>query len=70
MARSIFLAGGSGAAGRRLVPLLARAGHHVVSTTRDQNKAAELRALGAAPAIVDVYDLASRMPCRWRRPTW
>jgi nucleoside-diphosphate-sugar epimerase len=30
----IFLAGASGAIGRRLVPLLCNAGHQVVGTTR------------------------------------
>ena len=44
----IFLAGAGGAIGRRLVPLLHAAGHDVVGTTRSADKAAGLRALGAA----------------------
>lgn len=52
----IFLAGATGAIGRRLTLLLRRAGHEVVGTTRSQTKAAALQALGAIPAVVDVYD--------------
>jgi nucleoside-diphosphate-sugar epimerase len=52
----IFLAGATGAIGRRLTVLLRRAGHDVVGTTRSQTKAAALQALGAVPAVVDVYD--------------
>jgi nucleoside-diphosphate-sugar epimerase len=55
----IFLAGASGAIGRRLVPLLVAAGHRVAGTTRVAEKAGELRALGAAPVIVDVFDAAA-----------
>jgi nucleoside-diphosphate-sugar epimerase len=53
----IFLAGASGAIGRRLTPLLLAAGHDVTGTTRSDEKAAELRALGAAAAVVDVFDV-------------
>lgn len=52
----IFLAGATGAIGRRLTLLLRRDGHEVVGTTRSQTKAAALSALGATPAVVDVYD--------------
>ena len=55
MAR-IFLAGASGLIGQRLVLLLVRAGHHVIGTTRTEGKTALLRALGANPAVVDVFD--------------
>jgi nucleoside-diphosphate-sugar epimerase len=54
----IFLAGATGAIGRRLTLLLRRDGHDVVGTTRSETKAAALRALGATPAVVDVYDAA------------
>jgi nucleoside-diphosphate-sugar epimerase len=54
----VFLAGASGAIGRRLVPLLARAGHYVVGTTRSAEKAERLRSLGAEPVVVDVFDAA------------
>jgi len=59
MGERIFLAGASGAVGRRLVPLLVAAGHRVTGTTRVSEKADELRGLGAEPAIVDVFDAAA-----------
>jgi nucleoside-diphosphate-sugar epimerase len=52
----IFLAGASGAIGRRLVPLLIAAGHDVTGTTRSAEAARKLEAAGVRPAIVDVYD--------------
>jgi nucleoside-diphosphate-sugar epimerase len=52
----IFLAGAAGAIGKRLVPLLLDAGHHVVGTTRSTSKANALRASGVEPVIVDVFD--------------
>ena len=52
----IFLAGASGAIGRRLTPLLRTAGHTVVGTTRSKDKAAAIEALGAEPVVVDVFD--------------
>ncbi len=57
----IFLAGAGGAIGRRLTPLLRAAGHDVVGTTRRPDKADALRALGAEPAVVDVFDAAALM---------
>jgi nucleoside-diphosphate-sugar epimerase len=52
----IFLAGAGGVIGRRLTPLLRAAGHSVVGTTRSAGKAAALRALGAEPVVIDVFD--------------
>jgi len=52
----VFLAGASGAIGRRLIPLLIRAGHEVTGTTRSREKAAALRQAGVTPAILDFYD--------------
>ncbi|MGB6349826.1 MAG: NAD(P)-dependent oxidoreductase [Pseudolabrys sp.] len=52
----IFLAGAGGAIGRRLTPLLRAVGHTVVGTTRSADKADALRALGAEPVVVDVFD--------------
>ncbi|HKS86622.1 MAG TPA: NAD(P)-dependent oxidoreductase [Pseudolabrys sp.] len=52
----IFLAGAGGAIGRRLTPLLRRAGHDVAGTTRSKDKAAAIAALGAEPVVVDVFD--------------
>ena len=59
MSFRIFVAGGSGAVGRRLLPLLFEAGHAVAGTTRSAEKAAALRALGAEPVVVDVLDTAA-----------
>jgi len=52
----IFLAGAGGVIGRRLTPLLRKAGHDVAGTTRSADKAPALRALGAEPVVVDVFD--------------
>jgi len=53
---NIFLAGATGVIGRRLVPLLRDAGHQVTGTTRSQERAVALEALGAKAAVVDVFD--------------
>lgn len=52
----VFLAGATGAIGKRLVPLLVSAGHHVVGMTRTPAKADELRAAGAEPVVADALD--------------
>jgi nucleoside-diphosphate-sugar epimerase len=52
----VFLAGASGAIGRRLVPLLLRAGHTVTGTTRSAATAEALARAGVAPAVLDVFD--------------
>lgn len=52
----IFLAGATGAVGKRLVPLLVRRGHQVVATTRTANKIEALRAAGAEPVVLDSLD--------------
>jgi len=52
----VFLAGASGAIGRRLVPLLLRAGHEVTGTTRSVETARELAQKGLTPAVLDVFD--------------
>jgi nucleoside-diphosphate-sugar epimerase len=57
----IFVAGATGAIGRRLVPLLIAAGHVVTGTTRSPEKAWALSAAGATPAIVDVFDREALM---------
>ncbi|MDX8530417.1 NAD(P)-dependent oxidoreductase [Mesorhizobium sp. VK25A] len=56
MGHRIFLAGASGAIGRRLVPQLVAAGHQVTAATRQSAKAEDLRALGADPVVVDVFN--------------
>ena len=55
----VFLAGAGGAIGRRLTPLLRAAGHSVSGTTRSADKVERLRALGATPVVVDVFDAAA-----------
>jgi 2-alkyl-3-oxoalkanoate reductase len=52
----VFVAGASGAIGRRLVPQLVDRGHEVVGSTRSEQKAKELRGLGAEPVVLDVLD--------------
>jgi nucleoside-diphosphate-sugar epimerase len=54
--KRILVAGASGAIGRRLCRLLVEDGWQVTGTTRSSDKAAVLRAIGVAPAIVDVFD--------------
>jgi nucleoside-diphosphate-sugar epimerase len=55
----VFIAGGSGAVGRQLIPLLVRAGHVVTAASRKPDTAAGFAALGAAPVILDVLDAAA-----------
>lgn len=55
----IFVAGATGAVGRKLVPLLVAAGHSVIGSTRSTAKAGLLRELGAEPAIADGLDAAA-----------
>ncbi|GAA1430887.1 NAD(P)-dependent oxidoreductase [Microlunatus lacustris] len=52
----IFLAGGSGAIGSRLIPELAEAGHDITATTRHAENLHYLRERGAQGVAVDVYD--------------
>ena len=52
----VFVAGGTGVVGRNLIPMLVTAGHQVTATTRVQAKTSQLRALGAAPVVVDGLD--------------
>jgi nucleoside-diphosphate-sugar epimerase len=59
MAKKIFLAGATGAVGRRMLPLLRAAGYEVTGTTRAASRAEELRAAGVTPVVVDVFDAAA-----------
>ena len=52
----IFIAGASGAVGRRLMPLLLEAGHDIIGMTRSADVARELEAGGIQAVVVDVYD--------------
>ena len=53
---NIFIAGGTGAIGRVLVPLLVTAGHKVVALARSPDRASQLEQMGAVPVVGDVYD--------------
>ena len=55
----IFLAGATGAVGKRLVPLLLGRGHSVVAITRTPAKATALSAAGVVPVVVDALDRAA-----------
>ena len=52
----VFVAGGTGAIGQHLIPLLVADGHEVTATTRSTAKTAGLERAGAKPAIVDGLD--------------
>lgn len=52
----VFVAGATGAIGRRLVPPLVERGHDVVATTSRPKKVDALRALGARPVVLDGLD--------------
>ncbi len=52
----VFVAGASGAMGRPLVRELVAAGHEVTGTTRREERAAEIRAAGAAAVVCDALD--------------
>ena len=52
----IFVAGATGAVGRRLVPRLVRAGHSVTGLTHTPSKAGFVRELGAEPVVADALD--------------
>jgi nucleoside-diphosphate-sugar epimerase len=52
----VFVAGATGAIGTRLVPQLVERGHEVFGTTRSDDKAELLRALGAEPVVLDLLD--------------
>jgi len=53
---NIFIAGGTGAIGRVLVPLLTNAGHRVVALTRSEDRSSQLEQMGAVPVVGNVYD--------------
>ena len=55
---NVFIAGGSGAIGRLLVPLLVKDGHNVVALTRSADGEAQLAQMGAVAVVGDVYDEA------------
>ncbi len=52
----VFLAGATGAIGRRLVPALVARGHAVTGTTRSREKLGMLREMGARGVVLDALD--------------
>jgi nucleoside-diphosphate-sugar epimerase len=52
----VFVAGGSGAIGRRLLPQLVAAGHEVTATTTRREGADLIASQGATPAVCDALD--------------
>jgi nucleoside-diphosphate-sugar epimerase len=55
----VFVAGGTGVIGRRLVPELVARGHHVTATTTSAAKVRLLEQLGAEGTVMDGLDAAS-----------
>ena len=55
----VFVAGGTGVIGRRLVPELVARGHHVTATTTSAAKVMLLEQLGAEGTVMDGLDAAS-----------
>jgi nucleoside-diphosphate-sugar epimerase len=55
----VFVAGGAGAVGRRLVPQLVARGHQVTATTTSPGKLGLLERLGADGAVMDGLDAVS-----------
>lgn len=55
----VYVAGGTGVVGVRLIPQLAARGHRVTATTRDPSRTAMLQRLGAEAAVVDGLDSAA-----------
>jgi nucleoside-diphosphate-sugar epimerase len=52
----VFVAGASGAIGKRLVPQLLERGHEVIGTFRSPASAERVAALGAEPFVLDLLD--------------
>ncbi len=52
----IFLAGASGAIGRRLTPMLLKAGHDVSAVTRSVDGVRQLQSAGIHAVVADVFD--------------
>ncbi|WP_206306628.1 NAD-dependent epimerase/dehydratase family protein [Streptomyces malaysiense] len=59
MVMRVFVAGGTGVLGRRLVPQLVARGHQVTATTTSAAKLPLLQRLGAEGAVMDGLDAAS-----------
>jgi nucleoside-diphosphate-sugar epimerase len=63
MIMRVFVAGGSGVLGQRLVPQLVARGHRVTATTTSTGKLGMLARLGAEGVVMNGLDVR-----RWERP--
>ena len=54
----VFVAGASGAIGKRLVPQLVDRGHNVVGVFKSPSNIEKVRAMGAEPIVVLLQQLA------------
>src|SRR5919201_662132 len=52
----VFVAGASGAVGRRLVPLLVAGGYEVTAMSRSEDRVKALRSFAADPVVADGLD--------------
>jgi nucleoside-diphosphate-sugar epimerase len=52
----VFVAGATGVVGRRLLPALLDEGHEVTAMIRSPERGAQVRAMGAEPAVADALD--------------
>ncbi len=52
----IFLAGATGAIGKRLLPMLVSAGQTVTATTQHPDKMRSIHSAGAIPMLVNALD--------------
>ena len=59
MVMRVFVAGGTGVVGRRLVPQLVARGHQVTATTTNPAKLGLLEQLGADGVVMDGLDAVS-----------
>src|SRR6185437_6994843 len=57
----VFVAGATGAVGKRLVPQLIASGYEVVAMTRSPHHVDALRAAGAEPLVADALDRTAVM---------
>jgi len=55
----VFVAGATGVLGRRALRVLTAAGHEVTAVARSPERQAMVRALGATPLTVDLFDAAA-----------
>lgn len=55
----VFVAGGTGVLGRRLVPQLVARGYQVTATTTSENKLSQIEQMGALGVVMDGLDAAS-----------